>query len=607
MNEAADPNHWLHRYGNKEYYKWRALPTPNTSRTPHNGSKQRTIYHRPLGLVESAFDSDGRFFEGRADMNMQLDLECKSRLSDEDFRERMLFAWTALRYKHLLLQAKALSREVLGLEVGEGEGREWHFAIDAPRTVQQAVEDAGEHLVFLQDHFSNIDARDFWMHAQNTARVIDPSRALAKLFVLPPEPLPNGNLALKLLIVCSHQICDGMAMSIWLRSFIHYLNLPVPSLRQEVSHLLVPTNLSARLPEAQESMYPPIAGSRARQRWFWLLTRILRHVRRPLPAAFANPLKRTTPMKTSTPLSPVYAPVLDYSVPTQLNTFRCTAKTSHTATKRLHRLCREANTSIGAGCFALAATIQMELHERRHPDIPLDQRKPFITGFPLNPRAFFNHHVDPDSLMLAFSDGICLPFLPSHLPVAGRIKLLARRAHAQLTMFQKRARPGTGGGGAADMASSRGAGRLLPVHYLFSIERWQAKLPASAKARSLDPQGPMYPMRPNTTSQTCGVSSVGSKVSVLKRGMYPLEDVDDGGGGGGWEFRADFRSSDASVRPRDDEFLVGVGGDDESTIGMNASVDGNAIDPALAREFCRRFESILKGEDEGAGEERARL
>lgn len=596
MDESSNPNHWLYRYGNKQYYAWRTITRTSNG---HNEGKQRTTYHRPLGLVESAFDSDGRFFEGRADMNIQLDLECKSKLSDEDFRERVLFAWTALRCKHLLVQARAVERYALGLDENVGEGRELHFAVDAPSTIQQAVEDAGEHLVFLQDHFQHIDAKDCWTHTQNTARIIDPSRALAKLFVLPPETLPNGHLSLKLLMTCSHQICDGMAMSIWLRSFTQLLNLSLPFLRNSLTSLLQPTNLLSRLPQAQEALYPPIPGSRAKQRWFWLLTRILRHVRSPLPAAFANPLRRTTTRSTAIPLSPVYAPVLNYARPTQLNTFPCTAKTSAAATKRLHSICRSAGTSIGAGCFALAATIQMEFYERRSPDIPLNARKPFITGFPLNPRAFFNHHVDPDSLMLGFSDGILLPFLPSYIPVEGRIRLLARRAHRQLATFQKRAGTLLDTAGFEYM-SSRGAGRLLPVHYIFSIERWQAKFPPShAAPSSLDPQA-AYPMRPNTTGQTCGVSSVGSKVSVLKRGMY---DLGGRSGDGSKDFMADFRSSHASVRPRDDEFLVGVGGDDESTIGMNASVDANAIDPVLAGEFCRRFESILET-DEG---ERARL
>ena len=44
-------------------------------------------------------------------MNLQLDLEIKSTLSDEDFRERVLLAWTALRCRHLLVQAKAVKED----------------------------------------------------------------------------------------------------------------------------------------------------------------------------------------------------------------------------------------------------------------------------------------------------------------------------------------------------------------------------------------------------------------------------------------------------------------------------------------------------------------
>lgn len=571
---SADPSHWLHRYGNAEFYKWRTTTTTK-------GSSGPTTYYRPLGLVESAFDSDGRFFEGRADMNLQLDLEVKSNLDFHDLRERILYAWAALRCKHLLVQAKAVPKASLV----EGENEELCFAVDAPRTAGQAVEDGGRHIVFLEDHFAHVDAQDFWMHCQNTARIVDPDDALAKLFVLPLEKLSNGHFALRLLMVCSHQICDGMAMTTWLRSLTHYLNTPLPELRSQMTQLLQHDSLFPRLPQAQEALYPPIPGNRARQRWFWLLSRILRHVRRPLPAAFPNPLQRTHPRTSAIPFSPVYGPILDYSRTPRLNTFPCVAKTSHGATQHLHRLCREAGTSIGAGCFALAAALQMEFYERRHPNVPLDDRQPFTTGFPLNPRAFFNHHIDPDSLMLAFSDGIRLNFLPSHLSIAGRIKLLARQAHRQLAVFQKRAGTRLDEAGVEYMGS-RGAGRLLPVHYLFSIERWQAKFPAGSPQRRMqDPQG-AYPMRPNAGGQTCGVSSVGTKVAVLRRGMYSLESEGD--------FVADFRSSRAAVRPRDDEFLIGVGGDDVSAIGMNTSVDANAIDPVLAREFCRRCEEILE-------------
>lgn len=45
----------------------------------------------------------------------------------------------------------------------------------------------------------------------------------------------------------------------------------------------------------------------------------------------------------------------------------------------------------------------MEFYEEREPGVNLADRKCFITGFPLNPRAFFNHHNDPDSMMLGKS------------------------------------------------------------------------------------------------------------------------------------------------------------------------------------------------------------
>jgi hypothetical protein len=37
--------------------------------------------------------------------------------------------------------------------------------------------------------------------------------------------------------------------------------------------------------------------------------------------------------------------------------------------------------------------------------------------------------------MLAFGDGLALPFLPSYLPLEGRFKLLAKQADRQLRTF----------------------------------------------------------------------------------------------------------------------------------------------------------------------------
>ena len=376
-----------------------------------------------------------------------------------------------------------------------------------------------------------------------------------------------------------------MATYTCFRDFVNFLNTPLAELKSTLSHLLDESKVRDRLPPAQEQLYPPIAGNRARQRWFWVITRILRHVRKPLPAGFENPLKRQCPRTNAVALSPVYAPIFDYSTPPLLNSLHCSAQASPQGTKRLHRLCREANVSIGAGAYALAAVLMMEAYEKRHPNIPLNERKPFITGFPLNPRAFFNYHVEPNSLMLAFSDGIVLPFLPSNLDLDGRLRLLARQANRQLSIYQKRASTKRDDAGLQYMGS-RGAGRMLQVQYLAGLERMDAGLPHHMK-RCIDPQG-AYPMRPNETMQTCGVSSVGSRKPLMERGAYNLNDTSR-------DLVADHRVIHQTVRPRNNEFLVGVGGS-EKGLFLNASVDGSSMDPGLVEQWRARFETILDEE-----------
>lgn len=102
----------------------------------------------------------------------------------------------------------------------------------------------------------------------------------------------------------------------------------------------------------------------------------------------------------------------------------------------------------------------MELYEKLEPDVKLADRKCFITGFPLNPRAFFGFSTDPDSMMLAFSDGISLPFLSSDLSATGRLRLLARQAQRQLSAYQKRPKA-AGDEATRQLLTSRGAGLVL--------------------------------------------------------------------------------------------------------------------------------------------------
>ena len=180
---------------------------------------------------------------------------------------------------------------------------------------------------------------------------------------------------------------------------------------------------------------------------------------------------------------------------------------------RLANLCREAGTSVGAGVFALVGLVMMELYESLHPNVPLDKREHFIASFPLNPRPFFNYTGPPDSCMLAFSDGIAMPFLPSYLPLEGRLKLLSRAAHRQLKQFQKRKQA------AVDAHSPL---RTVATNYIIAVEMLERKLPERYK-QGLNPQG-AYPPNFSAGLATCGVSSVGL-VRDCAPGKYDLDAV----------------------------------------------------------------------------------
>ena len=584
---APHSPHWLDQYGNPDAHAWKTSTTEDG----------HTTIYRPLGLVEYAFDSDGRYYEGRADLNVQLDLSIRSNLSHEQLRERILLAWTLFRCEHPLAQSKALERQSY-MDDPRVATPPIYCVVDVPENDSVAIANAQESLIFLEDHFSHVDAYDFWMHAQNSARVVDAAKSLSKCFVYPftPPSQPGGLTTLRFLAVIGHQITDGLTNYTWMRSFIHLLNKPLPELHSALSKDITPTVLLSRLPLPQESLYPLITGSLARKRWFWALTRILRHVRKPHRAGFSNPLRRATPIKTS-PLPPTFAPVLDYTHLPPLTTLPVFAKAPPAATARLTHLCRSTGVSVGAGCFALAALLMMEFHERIEPSTPLSDRKPFITGFPLNPRPFLREPVQAESLMLAFSDGIELPFLPSYLPLENRLKLLAKRAQKQLAVYQKReALPSADDAGAFYYMGSRGPGRMLQTQYLGSLERANEKIPEQFRGGVKSPQG-AYPMRPNATMQTCGVSSVGRRDAFIGPGMYDVKSLL---GQSGKEFVADFKDIDAAVRARDGEFLIGVWGT-ESGLGLTVSADASTLDPELMKSWQARLRGIF---EELEGEER---
>ncbi|KAK3675546.1 hypothetical protein LTR78_004630 [Recurvomyces mirabilis] len=588
--------HWLRHYASPNY-TWTATSIDATN------PDSRTRFSRPLGLVESIFDSDGRFWEGRADINCLLTLEIRSSLSPVELRKHILLAWTCLRCQHLLLQARAV---VSAEERSEGKSKshDVRFIVDLPATTTDARVEAEKHIVFLADHYDTITWQDFWLHCQNAARVLDPNLALAKLFLLTPE-IKKGSetFTLHFLAIGAHQIWDGLATSIWMRNFTQFLNESHVQLTQRLTASLEPKGVRARLPPPQEALYPPFlptATSRAKQRWFWLLTRLLRHVRKPLAAGFPNPLYRSQ-RQPPIPLSPVYDRVLNYTTTPALNTTVINITLPTHQTRTLHRLCREAGTSVGAGCFALVAMSMMALYESLNPNIPLAERRPFITGFPLNPRAFFDHKVEPDSCMLAFSDGISLPFLSASLPVEGRLRLLAKVAQRQLGVYQKRRTARQ----EQDLSSmtSRGAGRVLAVQYLNSIERADAMVPGRLR-KYPNPQG-QYPASQNLTGQTCGVSSVGRRDPLLRPGVY---DVRRPACEEGKEMVADFRSMRQCVRAREGEFLVGIGGDEEA-VGVGVSVDASVVDLGRVEEWRGMLLGLLEGVGgEGReGRERSRL
>jgi hypothetical protein len=127
---------------------------------------------------------------------------------------------------------------------------------------------------------------------------------------------------------------------------------------------------------------------------------------------------------------------------------------------------------------------------------------------------------------------------------------------------------------------------MLQTQYIASLERANEKIPVSLRntSNTQSPQG-AYPMRPNATTQTCGVSSVGRRDALLGPGMYEVN-------GMGGEFAADFRDIQAAVRVRDGEFLIGVGGAEDG-LWMAVSADATSLDPGLMQEWRERLGEIF--------------
>ncbi|KAK6388261.1 hypothetical protein LTR95_019738, partial [Oleoguttula sp. CCFEE 5521] len=244
-------NHWLDLYGNKEHYRWQS--------SLHDG---RTIYHRPLGLVELTFDTDGRYYEGRADMNIRLDLSIYTTLSKDALHDRVRLVWATLGCQNPLIRSRAVKRATW-MPYAVGSDQDVYFAVNLPSSAQDAIAQTRESVIFLGDHFTDVDAFDFYLHAQNSARVVDAERCLMKLFVFPVDVQCTDETMLRFALIGSHQIQDGLSNHVWLQEFIKLLNLPCSDLMSQLKGAIHPVQWETSLPLPQESLYPPVSGSRA--------------------------------------------------------------------------------------------------------------------------------------------------------------------------------------------------------------------------------------------------------------------------------------------------------------------------------------------------------
>ncbi|KAI0539396.1 hypothetical protein GGR58DRAFT_238552 [Xylaria digitata] len=560
MDESGT-RHWLDRYG-KGYHAW---------------IREGNAFSRPCGLCELRFDTDGRHFGGRADVNGLLTLGVSTRLSSEELQHHIVLAFTLLRLRHCLLTATAEPRTL--------EVEPW-FSVGIPGTADAAIRDAGSALRFLDPAVDGVsDEVDFYTHAQNVARIVKPSEFLARGFILSRKAEGSSTRqTLHFLFVFAHEIVDGLSCMNWMVDFIRIMNMPTKHLRESIETAILPDSIRANLPPAQEDLYAPVAATKARTRWFWVITIVLRHVKKPMPGAFPNPLRRETPLSKAKPFPPKYPNVLDYSQTPPLNTFYVRLQLSLAASQRLYRLCKETKASIGAGGFVLVAMAMMAVHEARYPDEPDDTRRPFIGSFPLNPRPFFGAKGLLESVMLAFSKGIVLPFLPSHLDLEGRFRLLVRQATRQLSAFQKRDRPAD----AVAYMGINGAGRLLASNYIDAIERLRDILPSHLKDAVPPPQGE-YGVPPWAVSHsTCGVSSIGLVDWSASR--FDLDrDPQDG-------VVASVERFSSGVRVRDTEFLVGTWSED-GIVKAGVSFDGNYIDESTVHIWTEKMKSLLEVSD----------
>ena len=533
-------------------------------------------------MVEGLFDVDGTDFEGRADLGMNLYVEFRTSLSEVELKRRITKAWSVFRQKHVMLASRAINLQDVDDKTESDKHRVFIYQPSAD--LEEVFSIGSRHATFVGEQHPHVDAKDFYQHLLNSARLIDASEALSRLFVLPWPHQTDNVVKLHFICIAAHQITDGLTSFNWMNSFVDILNMSESQLDSEAQALCT-IDPTQRLPPAQETLYPPIHRSIARQRWFWAISRILRHKRRTPPAAFPNPMRsRPSNNALSLPIEPSYNTVLDYTKQPPLRSSVLHFKLSQRPTQRLAHLCRTAGISIGSGLFTLVAITMMHFHECLHPSIPLPERLPFVGSFPLNPRPFLTGAPiagKEDSLMLAFSDGITLPFLPGDLAFEGRFRVLGRLAHRQLGKFTKRKRSIS----EEVELGAKGPGQLLAGMYIMTADRLEARRKAADK-QGWDVMG-AYPAATAPTGATCGISSVGDRSRLIRGGRYDVSRL------GGRDLVVDFRDVQSGVRSREGEWLCGVGGDKDE-LGFMVSYDASGVDPDLVREWERYIQTVLE-------------
>lgn len=540
-------------------------------------------YFRRMGVVESLFDGDGEYWCGRADLHQNVRFEVKTNLSESDLKERLILAWTLMRHSHVLLSSKALFTQ-------GSEGQKWTekgFVYDWPLNIETAVEETRSQVIFVADQYPDLDAADFFHHVMNTGRAIDSRVSLSRLYVMAFRNTSKNTIELHLIPILAHQITDGLTTYRWINHLSYIMNTSLEELTHSLRQLFdSEEDMRKRLPPAQEALYPVRSLSRARERWHWLLTRILRYVRRPPPASFQNPLRRDKVLSEARSFPEKYERVLNYGHTPPLNAGHVGADLYGRSVQNMRRLCKEAGISIGSGCFTLVAMVMMQLEEQRTPEIDLAERLPFVGSFPVNPRPFFSGEPttgNENSCMLAFSDGVTLPFLPRDLDFVGRFRLLGRLAHRQLRQYQKKKKSLE----EEIHLGSRSPSQLIPALFCSTLERMEGRVPEGQKA-GVTVQG-NYPARAGPSLATCGISSVGDVSALLTPPAVNLDESTKK------DIVAELKGMGSTVRPRDGEFLVGAIGM-PTHLGFGVSYDANAIDPDKAREWKRIMESILDRE-----------